>query len=467
MLIFFHLDITMVTMIALPTAQDPHLLKDFLAFQICALREYTLTKEIKAVVPSPTTSKRSPLPTTNHKLQQPPDSISCKSTDSASATTENAVVQSKPLEVAGISETDPDYHYVEMGRKCASDLLEAANATEQDGWSVVSNNKGVFIMKKLPSKGSPPINCVKGTMRINAPPDFILRVLMDPTHAIELDDMMKEMREIKIITPYLALLHLLYKAVWPTSPRDFAVMNVVGRTDPHTRVHAACSIVDPRIPEIKGYVRGAVLAGGYVVKDVPGSADSAEVTYITQVDLKGSVPSFVVNKIVESQPQCVNQLNNIIVKEYAQLCSNPEKLREFEDKYPINSIHESEKKSNPVPVSLEEDTITGPVNKPNELSVSQVSTLSTSDTCYSESEATFTAAGIYSGNDTSEVGVVSDPSNGDATVTLSTSPDKKETSMDDIFGERNVPGIPMSAVLDRLPRYEGNSNCDEQEQVSW
>ena len=237
-----------------------------------------------------------------------------------------------------IPSSNPDHRYVNVGRKCAQDLLVVANATEEDGWTFVSNSKGVFIMKKISNKGDPRINCVKGTITINTPPDFVLRVLMDPVHESALDDMLKDTRVIKEVTPTIDLLHLTYKAVLLTSARDFAVCNVVGRIDEHTSVHAACSVTDHRIPEVKGCVRGDVMAGGYCIKDVPGNPNAALVTYITQVDLKGSVPAFVVNKIVESQPQCVNQLDKIVMKEYSKLTSDPAGMEQFEKKFPIYSI---------------------------------------------------------------------------------------------------------------------------------
>lgn len=241
-----------------------------------------------------------------------------------------------------IPSADPDHRYLQIAMKCAKDLLSVTDAKEKDGW-IASSNKGVLIMKKIPAKGDPPVNCVKGTMIINVPPDFLLRILMNPVHSMALDDMLKETEHVKQITPSVQLLHLIYKAVWPTAARDFAVCNVVGMFDDHTRVHAACSIIDECIPKLKGCVRADVIAGGYCIRDVPGNANSSEVTYVTQVDLKGNVPTFVVNKIVESQPQCVNQFKNIALREYSKLCNDPVKCKELEENYPIYPIFQTDK----------------------------------------------------------------------------------------------------------------------------
>lgn len=233
----------------------------------------------------------------------------------------------------------PDNPYVSFGINCAHELVSISNASEQDGWTNLGVSKGIAVMKKIPTSGNLAVNCIKGTKVINAPPDFILRVLMDPQHSTVLDDMLKDVNVVKKVTDSIQLLHLMYKGVFPTSPRDFAVCNVVGRMDANTRVHAACSIVDELIPEVKGYVRGNVIAGGYCIKDVPGDPQSAEVIYITQVDLKGNVPAFVINKLVESQPQCINELNKIVIREFAK--RNTDQLKRFEDTYPIYDVQPS------------------------------------------------------------------------------------------------------------------------------
>ena len=95
--------------------------------------------------------------------------------------------------------------------------------------------------------------------------------------------MLKDIELVHEISDTMHIRHLHYKAVWPTTARDFAVLDVVGRIDESTSIHGAVSIVDPRIPEDRGYVRGEVLAGGYVVEAIPRQPKRAHITYITQV----------------------------------------------------------------------------------------------------------------------------------------------------------------------------------------
>lgn len=230
-----------------------------------------------------------------------------------------------------------DVEYIKMAKEKAMKLISSANATESDGWAVVGTKNNVHIMKLLPRDGTS-LNCVKGTGPIHAPPTFIMKFLRDSSHTTELDDMLKETRAIHVVSDTIQLVHMLYKAVWPTSPRDFAILNIYGQFDERTWISAAVSIQDPRIPHEKGHVRGHLETGGYVIQAVSGNPNVSHVTYVAQVDLGGSIPSMVVNRIADSQPQCVNRMRNLVEPLYRQLSQDPQSLQEFEDKIKICKV---------------------------------------------------------------------------------------------------------------------------------
>ena len=249
-----------------------------------------------------------------------------------------------PLTVASPTSFDPtlvslDEKYLSLTKQTGQLLISIANATEDDGWIPLSAKSDVFAMKKPPPKGAPPINCVKGTGMVKAPPEFILRFLKDPSTTIKLDEFLKESKIVHEVSGAVHIVHLLYKAVWPTSPRDFSIMSVSGQFDKQTWVEAGVSVQDPRIPQEKGYVRGELIVGGYVIRSVPDNPELSEVTYAAQVDLKGSIPTFVVNKITESQPQCVSRLRNLVEPLYVGMKSEgPQRLQEFEEMVKIDSL---------------------------------------------------------------------------------------------------------------------------------
>ena len=246
-----------------------------------------------------------------------------------------------------------DEKYISLTKQTCELLISVADATEEDGWLVIGTVKDVFVMKKPPEKGAPPINCVKGTGMVRAPPEFVLRYLKDPAHTKLLDDLLKESKIVHEVSSAIHIVQLLYKAIWPTSPREFSVMSVSGQVDERTWVEAGISVQDPRIPEPKGYVRGDLIVGGYVVRSISGSPELSEVTYAVQTDLKGSIPSFAVNKVTESQPQCVNRLRNLVEPFYATMKRDPRKMRELEEKVKIVHISPSVRQQNSPPPELE------------------------------------------------------------------------------------------------------------------
>ena len=230
--------------------------------------------------------------------------------------------------------------YLEMAKEKADKLVGIALATERDGWVMMSNKQGVCAMKLPPKEGGSPLNCVKGTGLVNVPPKFVMHFLKDTTYTLQLDDMLKEARIMHVISPAVQIVHMLYKGVWPTAPRDFGVLNISGERDNQTWLSAAISVEDSRIPNEKGYVRGRLECGGYVVRAVPGNPNVSEVTYVAQVDLKGSIPTMVTNKIADSQPQCVNKLRGIVEPLYARLSQSPQALAEYREKFPVAMIVE-------------------------------------------------------------------------------------------------------------------------------
>ena len=67
-------------------------------------------------------------------------------------------------------------------------------------------------MKKTPSKNGPPVNTIKGKGLIHAPPEFILRFLLNPENSKKVDELLKEgmqlcsRNELNLYDPQFSLL---------------------------------------------------------------------------------------------------------------------------------------------------------------------------------------------------------------------------------------------------------------------
>ena len=235
---------------------------------------------------------------------------------------------------SGIERDEGGAHYLGMVKDLCEEVLAAEAGGEVEGWVSLGRNKDVEIHKKPPSKGVL-VGCFKGTGTINAPPEFLLRLLDDPSRASELDDMMKEARPVGEVCPGIHVVQLIYKAVWPTSARDFCMLSVSGKLRENVWLSLAKSVEDSRVPPEKNYVRACLAFGGYVIRGVAAQPEQSVVTYAGSVDLRGSIPSFVMNKVTESQPLCVNSLRKVGEPLYQQLKTQPHKLQEFQEQFPI------------------------------------------------------------------------------------------------------------------------------------
>jgi hypothetical protein len=54
-------------------------------------------------------------------------------------------------------------------------------------------------------------------------------------------------------------------------------------------------------PESKGIVRATVVMGGWVLEPLPDNPSKTQTTYFSEVDLKGSIPGFVVKTANKDQ----------------------------------------------------------------------------------------------------------------------------------------------------------------------
>lgn len=101
------------------------------------------------------------------------------------------------------------------------------------------------------------------------------------------------------------------KTPWPITPRDMCTIVRRVREENETDYVVMASVEDDSVPEMSGNVRAELLISGWkVAKTTTGSI---EVTYITQIDLKGSIPGAFLKNIQIQVPLCAEK-----VVEYAK-----------------------------------------------------------------------------------------------------------------------------------------------------
>lgn len=85
--------------------------------------------------------------------------------------------------------------------------------------------------------------------------------------------------------------------MWPVAQRDIVLM--VYKDIGEEKVYIASKSCGFPCKEEKGTVRAEVYIGGYIIEKI--DENQTKVTYISDADIKGSIPSMIKNKLSERQ----------------------------------------------------------------------------------------------------------------------------------------------------------------------
>ncbi|XP_068729696.1 steroidogenic acute regulatory protein, mitochondrial-like [Montipora capricornis] len=163
--------------------------------------------------------------------------------------------------------------------------------------------RGVDILKRPAREGERPWDTLKGTSLLCVPIHYIVAYVFSLDYRGEWDDLLKKGKTVQEYGPLSKVTLMEYKPVWPASGRDFCTLWHLKRID-ESVVCFACEAVES-CPEQKGLVRAELVIGGFVVKEISSDPPKCLVTYIARVDLKGSLPTRLVNRVTSTQPQGV------------------------------------------------------------------------------------------------------------------------------------------------------------------
>jgi len=91
--------------------------------------------------------------------------------------------------------------------------------------------------------------------------------------------------------------------------RDFCVLQTAGKhVDTGSYVVAGRSVKHPECPRFESVLRGEVLIAGWVIRPSVKTPRCSNVTYVAQIDPKGSVPQTFANYVSRRHPLCLRAL---------------------------------------------------------------------------------------------------------------------------------------------------------------
>jgi len=182
-------------------------------------------------------------------------------------------------------------------------------------WKFVSNSDNVTISKLVGPKVPGVSTCAKGVGMLPAPPVVVANFLRDYSRRCEWDSLFNEMAKIETINGFTQVIRTSYKPLWPASARDLCTMTHLRALANGTVVILIRSLEHPKCPEVKDYVRGEISLAGFIMKPISGDPKSCEMTYISQIDFKGNIPSAVKKFISLKSPRFVANIRKVLEKE--------------------------------------------------------------------------------------------------------------------------------------------------------
>ncbi|KAI8968201.1 hypothetical protein BDF20DRAFT_894958 [Mycotypha africana] len=99
------------------------------------------------------------------------------------------------------------------------------------------------------------------------------------------------------------------KTPWPISPRDISATSLRDTSNENECYVVMTSVEDEQIPPVSGSVRANLMISGWkIIKTETGIA----ISYITQVDLAGSIPTTFLKGVQQQVPLCAGAVVNYI-----------------------------------------------------------------------------------------------------------------------------------------------------------
>lgn len=227
------------------------------------------------------------------------------------------------------------------------DAFRPGGGTE---WKAAGTSTGVRVYS-MSGEASKPEDAARDDAFAGARGDSILPfpaaavhalLIGDPSSRHELDPQLDKATEVEVLSPQCKVERIAMKGVFPTDPRDFATLSCWQVNEEGALTIIATSIDSPQIPVVKGYVRGKIDVGGWIIsplsaadynqaapgyglKPVEGrfpagpscAMPACRVSYLFRTSIGGSVPKFVVQQVTTAQAKLPATVCKALEKRYA------------------------------------------------------------------------------------------------------------------------------------------------------
>jgi hypothetical protein len=192
----------------------------------------------------------------------------------------------------------------------AVETLLDAISSEAEGWEPLFEKNNVKAFRRPGN-----IVAVRGDSFIPYPTLNVFSTIEDPSKQKELDSLVHSYTVLKACSSHTTIEHVKHKQVWPAQVRDFVNIS-------HWRLlkNGSIAIVvfsekfDELCPVEQGVVRAELVLAGYVL--TPASKGT-NVSIVVQTDLKGALPTSLVDHVSSTQPLILANLRAVLDNDVA------------------------------------------------------------------------------------------------------------------------------------------------------
>lgn len=169
-----------------------------------------------------------------------------------------------------------------------------AQCESNEGWTSYYNKPGIGVWMKPPSGKSCLVHTVKGCMTFpDVPAETVYDVLHDTDYRKKWDLNMIETRDIARLSVNADVGYYSWKCPKPVKNRDVVTLRS-WLILPDSYIIINFSVKHSMYPPRRDMIRAVSFLAGYLIK--MNGPTSCTLTYLAQVDPRGSLPKWVVNK---------------------------------------------------------------------------------------------------------------------------------------------------------------------------
>ena len=219
-----------------------------------------------------------------------------------------ALIESEDEEAENSQSSPEDSNFAFYNNETLRLLKESeALINDTNGWEDIKIKSRFVTASRRKAAGG--LYIIKAEGEILRTPMEIVDCLKDLSRKHEYDPMFEHGHLVQLITPEMGIAYQKFKSIGPISARDFCLLQRMFTLGDGKIAAVAASVEHPECPETKCVRAQLHLACHYIT---PSGPNTSKLTYLIYLDVRGSIPKFVINSVQGDQALFVENLRNFL-----------------------------------------------------------------------------------------------------------------------------------------------------------